>query len=79
MNDERNLAFLLLRRQRWGEHRVLVIDRDTGQILWCCTNLRVPLEAIYWDDEHIMVSDCKHGIFKVRLSDGATVWHYDTG
>ena len=22
-----------------GEHRVMVIDRDTGQILWCCTNL----------------------------------------
>jgi len=61
-----------------GEHRVMIIDRDTGKILWCCTNLNAPLDAIYWDDEHIMVSDCNHGIFKVRLINKATVWHYDS-
>jgi hypothetical protein len=59
-----------------GDHRVLIVDKDTGKILWQCNDLVQPLDAIYWDDEHIMVSDVK-GVFKIRLTDKAKVWDFD--
>ena len=62
----------------WGENRVMILDRDTGTPRWCCAQFERPLDAIHWDDEHLMVSDCKRGIFKVRLDTQATVWHYDS-
>ena len=61
-----------------GEHRVMIIDHDTGEVRWCCTAIEAPLDAIYWDDEHILVSACRDGVFRVRLRDQATVWHYDS-
>ena len=60
-----------------GEHRIIMLHRDTGEVLWSYTDLDAPLEAIYWDDDHIMASDRDHGVFKVRLSDGAKVWQFD--
>ena len=59
-----------------GEHRVMIIDKDNGEILWHCTDFIHPLDAIYWDDEHIMVSASTKGIYKVRLKDGEQVWEY---
>ena len=61
-----------------GEARVMIIDGDTGRALWCCADFEAPLDAIYWDDEHIMVSDRSKGIYRMRLTDRATVWHYDS-
>ena len=60
-----------------GEHRVMVLHRDSGETLWRYTGLEAPLDAIYWDDQHIMASDSANGVFKVRLSDKAKVWGYD--
>lgn len=60
-----------------GEHRILIIDKETGATLWRYTDLPRPLEAIYWDDDHIMASDWDKGVFKIRLSDAAQVWEYD--
>ncbi len=40
-----------------GEHRVMILHRDSGEVLWSYTDLEAPLDAIYWDDDHIMVSD----------------------
>jgi hypothetical protein len=60
-----------------GEHRVLIVSKDDGKVLWRCTELRKPLEAIYWDDEHVMVSGLEKGISKIRLSDNSVVWQYD--
>ena len=61
-----------------GDHRVMILHRDSGEILWCCDMTEGPREAIYWDDEHIMVSDIARGIYKIRLEDQEVVWHYDT-
>ena len=60
-----------------GEHRVMVLHRDSGEVLWRYTGLEAPLDAIYWDDAHIMASDSPNGVFKIRLSDKAKVWEYD--
>ena len=60
-----------------GEHRVMILHRDSGNILWCYTDLEAPLEAIYWDDEHIMASDRDHGVFKIRLGDSTKRWQFD--
>jgi len=62
----------------WGENRVMILDRDTGESRWCTNQFERPLDAIHWDDGHVMVSDCDRGIYKVRLSDEAAVWHYDS-
>ena len=59
-----------------GEHRVIVIARDSGEVLWRYTGLEAPLDAIYWDDDHIMASDSPNGVFKIRISDQAKVWEY---
>ena len=61
-----------------GDHRIMILHRETGAILWQTGVLPVPLEAIYWDDAHIMCSDQERGIFKLALEDAAVVWHYDT-
>mgnify|MGYP001206925601 CR=1 FL=1 len=61
-----------------GEHRVMIIHRTSGKILWHYTGLEAPLDAIYWDDYHIMASDSPNGVFKIRLSDKVKVWGYDT-
>lgn len=58
-----------------GEHRVMVVDRDSGGVLWCYTGCKRPLEAIYWDDDHIMVSDGDE-IVKIHLPDQKVVWNY---
>ncbi len=68
----------VLMSEQKGEHRIMILERDSGQVLWCCTKLEAPLEAIYWDEDHIMASDKGRGIYKIRLSDKAEVWHYDT-
>ena len=60
-----------------GEHRVMVLNRDSGEVLWRYDGLKAPLDAIYWDDEHIMASDSVNGVFKIRLSDMEKVWEYD--
>ena len=60
------------------EHRLMILHRDSGKVLWSCADLEAPLDAIYWDEEHIMASDCKRGIYKIRLEDQAQVWHYDS-
>ena len=60
-----------------GDHRVLIIDKESGEALWSYDELRAPLDAIYWDDDHIMVSARDDGVFKIRLSDKKTVWEYD--
>ena len=60
-----------------GDQRVLIIHGESGDVLWSHTGLRAPLDAIYWDDEHIMVSARDDGVFKVRLSDRKAVWNYD--
>ena len=60
-----------------GEHRVLIVDYATREIAWEYSDLVAPLDAIYWDDEHIMVSDCiGNKIVKIRLSDKEIVWDY---
>ena len=61
-----------------GDHRVMIIDRNDGEVLWSYHGLEKPLEAIYWDEAHIMASDQDHGVFKIRLSDQAKVWEYDS-
>ena len=61
-----------------GEHRVMIIDRNDGEVLWSYDGLEKPLEAIYWDETHIMASDQVHGVFKIRLRDKTKVWHYDS-
>ena len=33
-----------------GEHRVMIIDRNDGEVLWSYDGLEKPLEAIYWDE-----------------------------
>lgn len=71
------LGHVLVAEQK-GDHRVMILDRDSGEILWCCDKMEAPLEAIYWDDEYIMVSDLARGIYKIRLADQAQVWHYDS-
>ena len=58
-------------------NRVLIIARDSGEILWSYAGLESPLDAVYWDDEHIMASDMPNGVFKIRMSDKAKVWDYD--
>ena len=60
-----------------GEHRVMILHRDSGEVLWSYTDLEAPLDAIYWDDDHIMVSDRDTGVVKVRLGDGAKLWTFD--
>ena len=67
-----------LQSQGKGEHRVMIIDRNDGKVLWSYDGLEEPLEAIYWDEAHIMTSDQNHGVFKIRLKDKAKVWHYDS-
>ena len=67
----------LLITEYQGEHRVMILHRDSGEILWCHTGLEAPLEAIPWDDDHIMASDRDHGVFKIRMSDGARLWRFD--
>jgi hypothetical protein len=60
-----------------GDSRVMIIHKDTGEVLWQAEGLpELPLDAIYWDDEHIMVSFLYDGIMKVRVSDSSQVWHY---
>jgi hypothetical protein len=59
------------------EHRVMVLHRDSGEVLWQYTGLEAPLDAIYWDDEHIMASDSPNGVFKIRMSDKTKIWEYD--
>ena len=71
------LGHVLMSEQK-GDHRVMILHRDSGEVLWCCDNMEAPLEAIYWDDEHIMVSDLPRGIYKIRLHDREVVWHYDS-
>ena len=61
-----------------GDHRIMILHRDSGEILWCCDKMQAPLEAIHWDDEHIMVSDQPRGIYKIRMADQEIAWHYDT-
>jgi len=67
-----------------GDHRVLIVNYETGAIEWEYTGCAAPLDAIYWDEDHIMVADWgqRDGetgrIVKVRLSDKAEVWAYDT-
>lgn len=62
-----------------GAHRVLVIDFDTKEIVWETSAVAGPLDAIYWDDDHIMVSDwTANQITRIRLSDKAAVWSYTT-
>ena len=58
-----------------GEHRVMIVDRDQGAVLWCHTGCRRPLEAIHWDDDHIMVAD-GDAIVKIRLRDQQAVWTF---
>ena len=58
-----------------GEHRVMIVERDKGAVLWCYTGCRRPLEAIHWDDDHIMVSDGDE-IVKIRLRDQQVVWNF---
>ena len=58
-----------------GEHRVMIVDRDSGAVLWCHTGCQRPLEAICWDDDHIMVSDGDE-IVKVHLKDRKVTWRY---
>lgn len=67
-----------------GDHRVIIVNYQTGAVEWEYTGCAAPLDAIYWDDEHIMVADWgeKDGetgrIVKVRFSDKSEVWTYDT-
>jgi hypothetical protein len=65
-----------------GDHRVLIVDYGTKEIEWEYTGCQNPLDAIYWDDEHIMVADMVLGgmgkISKVRLSDQTEVWSFPT-
>lgn len=61
-----------------GDHRVMIIDHDSGKILWSYAGLAAPLDAIYWDDEHIMASDRDRGVFKIHLGRKSTEWSYDT-
>lgn len=58
-----------------GEHRVMIVDRDSGDVMWCYTGCQRPFEAIYWDDDHIMVSDGEE-IIKILLKDQTVVWNY---
>ena len=58
-----------------GEHRVMIVERDKGAVLWCYTGCRRPLEAIYWDDDHVMASDGDE-IVKIRLKDKQVVWNF---
>ena len=59
--------------------RILILDKAKGTILWSHTSVKAPMDAIYWDDDHIMVSDlgANDSIHKIRLSDGANVWKYN--
>lgn len=59
-----------------GDHRILIIERDTRKILWSCPDLPLLFDAIYWDDEHLLVSSGSSGIVKLRLHDSAQVWKY---
>jgi len=59
-----------------GEHRVMILDRNSGKVLWNYSGLEAPLDAIYWDDEHIMASDSLNGVFKIRISDQEKIWEY---
>ena len=61
-----------------GEHRIMIIDRNDSEVLWSYDGLEKPLEAIYWDETHIMASDQDRGLFKIRLSDKVKVWEYDS-
>ena len=65
-----------------GDHRVLIVNYDTKEIEWEYTGCQNPLDAIYWDDEHIMVADMvlwgMGKISKVRLSDQTEVWSFST-
>jgi hypothetical protein len=61
-----------------GDHRVMIIAQDTGKILWSYDGLSAPLDAIYWDDEHLMASDRDHGVFKIHLARKSKEWSYDT-
>ncbi len=58
-----------------GEHRVMIVDRDSGGVMWCYTECQRPFEAIYWDDDHIMVSDGEE-IIKIMVKDKTVVWNY---
>ncbi len=66
-----------------GDHRVIMVNYETGAVEWEYTGCAAPLDAIYWDSEHIMVADWgeKDGetgrIVKVRVSDKSEVWTYD--
>lgn len=60
-----------------GDHRVLIVDYKTKEIVWEYDGFVGPLDAIYWDDEHVMVSDCiGNRIARIRLSDRAVTWEY---
>lgn len=67
-----------------GDHRVIMVNYETLAIEWEYTGCAAPLDAIYWDEEHIMVAEWgeKDGetgrIVKVRVSDKSEVWTYDT-
>ena len=59
-----------------GENRVMIIHRETCDVLWCDTDIESPLEAIYWDDDHIMVSG-HDSVFKIRLTNRDKTWRHD--
>lgn len=62
-----------------GDHRVLIVDFDTKQIVWETNAIQGPLDAIYWDDDHLMVSDfVADKIAKISIIDKTIVWEYST-
>jgi len=62
-----------------GSHRVLIVDPATGEIVWETSSIAGPLDAIYWDDEHVMVSDwTANELAKIRISDEVKVWSFQT-
>jgi hypothetical protein len=62
--------------------RVLIVDFETKSIVWECSIAGYirPLDAIYWDDDHIMVSflEPTNRIARIRLSDKSVDWSYST-
>ena len=56
---------------------MMVLHRDSGEAMWRYIGLGAPLDAIYWEDGHIMASNAPRCVFKVRLRDKAKVWEYD--
>ena len=46
-----------------GDHRVMIINKNNKEVLWSYIEFEHPMDAIYWDDEHIMVTEAGTGIF----------------